>query len=452
MKHSDYYAQMIIGGGGINESGGGGTPGQAATIHVGSTTTGEPGTDAQVTNVGTENAAIFDFVIPRGADGADGKDGAPGADGQDGQDGAPGADGKGLIWSTAKPGGASEPYSISTSQLVENTHAKVGDVLRYTEEPTVEYTVSSVSDIEVFVVDKRDISGQDGADGAAATIQVGQVTTGEPGTDASVTNVGTENAAIFDFVIPRGADGADGEDGAPGADGQDGQPGADGKGILWVSAEPQQSNPEVDVWTVATTCLVSGLNQTAQAGDIVVYTDDPATGYYVYDFDSEYIYMNKKFTLGGSGGGGTAGSGFETIEINGGVLQQAFKLYSVYQGFNFTESVASGTGFGSTYGPYVGNKMKCVVPERSSVAASDIPNKFPIALDFYTEVSAFDYERVDFKVDALACWSESETGHTLTVEMPRVVFGTSAWGGMSQDDYHTVVAYCKSFTVDFPAA
>lgn len=43
-----------------------------------------------------------------------------------------------------------------------------------------------------------------------ATIQVGTVTTGEPGTPASVTNVGTARAAIFDFTIPKGASGVTG--------------------------------------------------------------------------------------------------------------------------------------------------------------------------------------------------------------------------------------------------
>ena len=43
-----------------------GDPGQAATIQVGTVTTGEPGTPAEVTNSGTENAAVFDFVIPKG--------------------------------------------------------------------------------------------------------------------------------------------------------------------------------------------------------------------------------------------------------------------------------------------------------------------------------------------------------------------------------------------------
>ena len=51
-------------------------------------------------------------------------------------------------------------------------------------------------------------NGNNGQDGTAATIQVGTVTTGAAGTNASVTNSGTSNAAVFDFVIPRGADGS----------------------------------------------------------------------------------------------------------------------------------------------------------------------------------------------------------------------------------------------------
>ena len=50
-----------------------------------------------------------------------------------------------------------------------------------------------------------------------ATIEVGTVTTGEPGTDASVTNSGTKKEAVLDFVIPRGATGMTGDDGTDGA-------------------------------------------------------------------------------------------------------------------------------------------------------------------------------------------------------------------------------------------
>lgn len=50
-------------------------------------------------------------------------------------------------------------------------------------------------------------AGTNGTDGAAATIQVGTVTTGEPGASASVTNAGTQSAAVFDFTIPQGPPG-----------------------------------------------------------------------------------------------------------------------------------------------------------------------------------------------------------------------------------------------------
>ena len=43
-----------------------GDPGDAATITVGTVTTGQPGTNATVTNVGTSSAAVFNFTIPRG--------------------------------------------------------------------------------------------------------------------------------------------------------------------------------------------------------------------------------------------------------------------------------------------------------------------------------------------------------------------------------------------------
>jgi hypothetical protein len=52
------------------------------------------------------------------------------------------------------------------------------------------------------------LTGDDGDDGAAATIAVGTVTTVANNVPASVTNVGTSAAAIFDFEIPKGLDGA----------------------------------------------------------------------------------------------------------------------------------------------------------------------------------------------------------------------------------------------------
>lgn len=57
------------------------------------------------------------------------------------------------------------------------------------------------------------MQGPKGDPGAAATVMVGTVTTGEPGTDAVVINSGTESAAVLDFTIPKGENGAGVPDG-----------------------------------------------------------------------------------------------------------------------------------------------------------------------------------------------------------------------------------------------
>ena len=90
-RSSDGYALTLVnglpawipGGGG----GGGGPPGPkgdpgdtgpagadglAATVEVGTVTTGAPGTDAAVENVGTPTAAVLNFTIPRGNPGSGG--------------------------------------------------------------------------------------------------------------------------------------------------------------------------------------------------------------------------------------------------------------------------------------------------------------------------------------------------------------------------------------------
>lgn len=53
-------------------------------------------------------------------------------------------------------------------------------------------------------VGPQGVKGDTGPQGAAATIQVGNVTTLDPGQNATVTNVGTSGAAVFDFGIPKG--------------------------------------------------------------------------------------------------------------------------------------------------------------------------------------------------------------------------------------------------------
>ena len=67
-----FYATMIALARVPGPTGAEGRPGDSATIEVGTTTTGEPGTEALVVNVGNANDAIFDFVIPRGDKGEQG--------------------------------------------------------------------------------------------------------------------------------------------------------------------------------------------------------------------------------------------------------------------------------------------------------------------------------------------------------------------------------------------
>lgn len=61
-----------------------GPQGAGATITIGTTLTGSPGTGAQVTNSGTPTNAVFNFVIPRGDVGATGPTGPTGATGATG--------------------------------------------------------------------------------------------------------------------------------------------------------------------------------------------------------------------------------------------------------------------------------------------------------------------------------------------------------------------------------
>lgn len=115
-----------------------GIQGEAATITVGSVTSGAEGTSAVVTNSGTANDAVLDFTIPRGDTGATGPQGPQGIQGEQGIQG---------------------------------------------------------------------IQGVQGPQGDAATISVGTVTTGAPGSAATVTNSGTSGDAVFDFSIPKGDQG-----------------------------------------------------------------------------------------------------------------------------------------------------------------------------------------------------------------------------------------------------
>lgn len=159
------------------DTGATGSPGAAATISVGTTTTGQPGTNASVTNVGTSSAAVLNFTIPKGAKGDTGATGAPGA--------------------TGSPGAAATVSVGTTTTGQPGTNASV------TNSGTQSAAVLN------FTIPKGD-KGDNGNPGSAATIAVGTVTTLQPNQSAYVTNVGTSSAAVFDIGIPKGDTGAAG--------------------------------------------------------------------------------------------------------------------------------------------------------------------------------------------------------------------------------------------------
>lgn len=102
--------------------------------------------------------------------------------------------------------------SVDLSGYVTNVTTAAGSHIAENGTPTV--TANTVNGVTTLTFDYlKGADGIIGHDGAAATITIGTVTTGEAGTSASVTNSGTSNAAVLDFVIPRGATGPAGADG-----------------------------------------------------------------------------------------------------------------------------------------------------------------------------------------------------------------------------------------------
>ena len=125
----------------------------AATVTVGSTTTGQPWTSASVVNSWTTSAAVLDFTIPE--------------------------------W---------EKWDTGTISVGTTTTGQPWTSASVTNSWT------STDAVFNFTIPKWD----KGDTGNAATVQAGTTTTGSAGTNASVNNSGTTSAAIFDFTIPRG--------------------------------------------------------------------------------------------------------------------------------------------------------------------------------------------------------------------------------------------------------
>ena len=144
-------------------------PAGAATITVGTTTTGDPGTSASVTNVGTNQNVVLDFVIPAGSTGPTGATGPQGVTGPTGLTGATG------------PQGVTGPTGAAGPQGVTGPTGPTG------------------------AAGPQGVTGPTGPTGATPVITIGTVTTGDPGTQAAASITGTAPNFVLNLTIPTGA-------------------------------------------------------------------------------------------------------------------------------------------------------------------------------------------------------------------------------------------------------
>ena len=235
-----------------------GADGITPTLEVGSTSTGNAGTNANVTMTNSNNVYTLNFVIPKGDKGDTGAKGEAGAKGQDG---AKGADGitptlrVGTVTTLAAGSNATVTMSENNNVYTLNfgipkgnkgdTGASGGSGETTVINPTITIgTVTSGDTASASITgdspnytlnlvlpkgakgdkgDKGD-AGAKGTDGITPTIAVGTTTTGEAGTNASVTMSKSGTTYTFNFTIPKGVKGDTGAAGTDGAKGDKGDP------------------------------------------------------------------------------------------------------------------------------------------------------------------------------------------------------------------------------------
>lgn len=122
-------------------------------------------------------------------------------------------------------GDGADKTDISTP--IFNVRVNPSNISDGAVESSNEFTALVTALAEVAELKKNGLKGDPGE---AATLEIGTVTATEPGGAPAVTNSGTSQDAVLNFVLPRG------EQGPKGDPGTDGKPGADGKEQIVFSA------------------------------------------------------------------------------------------------------------------------------------------------------------------------------------------------------------------------
>lgn len=273
---------------------GGGGGSSTVSVNVGETTTGDPGTQASVTNSGDTENVVLNFTIPRGDKGDKGEKGDPGAQGPQGEPGANGE--QGPQGPQGEPGqdGAEGPRGTQGEPGVGvPTGGTTGQVL--TKKSNGDY-------------DTQWVNQTGGGQPTTVSVDVGETTTGEPGTQASVTNSGDTTNVVLNFTIPRGDKGEKGDTGAqgpqgpqgpqglqglPGADGERGPEGPQGpQGTPGADGERGPQGPQGPKGDTG-----AGVPTGGTTGQVLAKKSDS-------DYDTQWVNQT-----GGGGGGGSLPSG-----------------------------------------------------------------------------------------------------------------------------------------------
>lgn len=170
-----------------------GDPGPGSSVAVGTTTTGAPGTVASVSNTGTNSAAVFNFTIPQGPQGVQGNTGESSY--QEWLDAGNTGTEQDFLDSLVGPQGPAATIAVGTT-----TTLAAG----------AQNTVTNSGTSGAAVFDFGLAPGDTGPAGDSASVAIGSTTTGEPNTPATVTNSGTTSAVVLNFTIPKGDEGPGG--------------------------------------------------------------------------------------------------------------------------------------------------------------------------------------------------------------------------------------------------
>lgn len=154
-----------------------------------------------------QTPSAWSLLAAQGTTGHDGQSGATGGIGPQGPAGPAGAIG------ATGPAGA--PGINFRGAWVTGAGYSVNDAVTLGGSTYLAQVNNSSSQPDLYpqvwaVLASAGVPGPTGPAGITATVTVGSVTTGQPGTQASVTNSGNSTAAVLNFVIPQGAAGSSG--------------------------------------------------------------------------------------------------------------------------------------------------------------------------------------------------------------------------------------------------